>query len=329
MACHDHVDVAQRPVYSPEQLQRYYDRILLPKSYRDHPVTRSSDAAKTNDGLFFLTALQRHQVAAVPFENLELHYSSHHTVNLDPQHLFHKIVERGTGRGGYCMENSCLFGIVLRSLGYDVFSTGARVNEAAQPIAATKGWKGPRYDGWNHMINIVTIMNQRYIVDVGFSSSGPMHPLRLISDEISINVGQQSMKLTKTNIPDNTNPDQQLWCYQHRHSHHLPWIPSYCFTETEFLPNDFVVMNHFTSTSRTSWFTYMVICVKMLVDGDVVVGDITLFNNQVKKRIRGESELLAVLTSEEERVAALAEHLGVRLSEAEKAGIHGMITELM
>lgn len=67
----------------------------------------------------------------------------------------------------------------------------------------------------------------------------------------------------------------------------------------------------------------------MLVDGDVVVGDITLFNNQVKKRIRGESELLAVLTSEEERVAALAEHLGVRLSEAEKAGIHGMITELM
>lgn len=67
----------------------------------------------------------------------------------------------------------------------------------------------------------------------------------------------------------------------------------------------------------------------MLVDGDVVVGDITLFNNEVKKRIRGESELLAVLTSEEERVAALAEHLGVRLSEAEKVGIHGMITELM
>lgn len=67
---------------------------------------------------------------------------------------------------------------------------------------------------------------------------------------------------------------------------------------------------------------------KVLVEGDEVVGDITLVNNEVKKRIWGESEVLAVLTSEEERVAALAEHLGVRLSEAEKAGIHGMITDL-
>lgn len=181
----------------------------------------------------------------------------------------------------------------------------------------------------NHMINIVNNANQRYIVDVGFGSPGPMHPLALIRDEISINVGHQSMKLTKSNIPDNTNPDQQLWCYQQRHSNDQPWIPSYCFTETEFLPNDFVVMNHFTSTSRTSWFTYTVLCVKMLMEGDEVVGYITLFNNKVKKRIRGESEVLAVLTSEEEMVAALAEYLGVKLSEAEKAGIQGMITELM
>lgn len=148
MGSHGHVDVSQRATYSQEQLQRYFDRISLPKAYRDHPVTRSTDAARSQDGVNFLTALQRHQVAAIPFENLELHYSSHHTITLDPQHLFHKIVERGNGRGGYCMENSCLFGTVLRSLGYDVFSTGARVNEAAQPMAATKGWKGPRYDGW-------------------------------------------------------------------------------------------------------------------------------------------------------------------------------------
>lgn len=67
----------------------------------------------------------------------------------------------------------------------------------------------------------------------------------------------------------------------------------------------------------------------MLVEGAEVVGDITLFNNEVKKRIKGQSEVLAVLTSEEERVAALREHLGVKLSEAEKEGIHGMITELM
>lgn len=46
------------------------------------------------------------------------------------------------------MENSCLFGTVLRSLGYDVMSIGAKVNEAVQPVSASKGWKGPKYDGW-------------------------------------------------------------------------------------------------------------------------------------------------------------------------------------
>ena len=46
------------------------------------------------------------------------------------------------------MENSCLFGTVLRSLGFDVVSVGAKVNEAVQPVSANKGWKGPKYDGW-------------------------------------------------------------------------------------------------------------------------------------------------------------------------------------
>ena len=141
-------DPSSRPTYTPSQLQLYYDRISLPASLRTHPVTRDPSAALTPSGLEFLTALQRHQIAAIPFENLELHYSAHHSISLDPAHLFDKMVARGTGRGGYCMENTCLFGTVLRSLGYDVYPTGARVNEAAQPIAASKSWKGPRYDGW-------------------------------------------------------------------------------------------------------------------------------------------------------------------------------------
>ena len=46
------------------------------------------------------------------------------------------------------MENNTLFGTVLRSLGYGITSVGGRVNEAAQPISASKNWKGPKYDGW-------------------------------------------------------------------------------------------------------------------------------------------------------------------------------------
>jgi arylamine N-acetyltransferase len=138
---------AHRQTYTPSQIQAYYTRIGLPPS-QHIPPDAVSKIANTASGLQFLTRLQKHHLSSIPFENLELHYSSHHTITLDPQHLFHKIVERNAGRGGYCMENSCLFGTVLRSLGYDVVSIGAKVNEAVQPVSGNKGWKGPKYDGW-------------------------------------------------------------------------------------------------------------------------------------------------------------------------------------
>lgn len=93
------------------------------------------------DALNFLQ-LQRHQQATAPFENLQLHYSSHHTVSLNTEHLYAKIVEKDN-RGGYCMENKCFFGTILRSLGYTLHSAGARVAVAASgtPAEGSFGWK--------------------------------------------------------------------------------------------------------------------------------------------------------------------------------------------
>ncbi|RDW76001.1 hypothetical protein BP5796_06822 [Coleophoma crateriformis] len=317
---------AERQKYNPEQIKQYYAHINLPPKAREIDV---SSIANTKEGLEFLTVLQRHQLASVPFENLELHYSSHHTISLDPQHLFHKIVERNAGRGGYCMENSCFFGTILRSLGYDIVSIGAKVNEAVQPIAASKNWKGPKFDGWNHMLNIVYIDGKRYVLDVGFGSSGPTFPLPLVENEISVNVGSQEMRLIYDTIPDFTKSDRKLWQYQHRNTSDQPWAPTYAFSELEFTPSDFMVMNHFTSTHRSSWFTTMMVCVKMVLEDGEIVGDVTLFGPEVKKRIKGKSELLAMCDTEEERIKALDEFLGVKLSETEQKGIHGLITELL
>lgn len=179
------------------------------------------------------------------------------------------------------------------------------------------------------MLNIVTIEGKRYVIDVGFGSSGPTHPLPLIENEISCNVGQQEMRLIHTSIPDFTMSSQKLWVYEHRNAVDQPWLPTYAFSEMEFTPRDFTIMNHFTSTHRTSWFTYLIVCVRMILENGEIVGDVTLFGNEVKRRIKGKSELLALCTSEEERVNALHEFLGVKLSAAEKDGIHGMITELL
>ena len=179
------------------------------------------------------------------------------------------------------------------------------------------------------MLNMVTIDDKKYIVDVGFGSSGPTHPLLLVENEISVNVGDQEMRLMYDTIPDFTRSNQKLWLYQHRNSKTQEWLPTYAFSEMEFTPGDYQMMNYFTSTHRTSWFTYFIVCVKMIMEDGEIVGDVTLFGSEVKRRVRGKTEVLALCKSEEDRVKALETFLGVKLSSAEIEGVRDMPTELM
>ncbi|ERF68424.1 hypothetical protein EPUS_03742 [Endocarpon pusillum Z07020] len=82
--------------------------------------------------------------------------------------------------GGYCMENNTFMATVLRSLGYVLYTAGARVGNVLDD-----GYKGPQgYGGWNHMLNVVTVHDQKYLVDVGFGSSGAVKPIHLKDGEI-------------------------------------------------------------------------------------------------------------------------------------------------
>ncbi|OKL55493.1 hypothetical protein UA08_09186 [Talaromyces atroroseus] len=347
------VDWSQRPTYSPEQLDRYFDRIKLPEKYRQSPILQNSANSDNEAALSFLKVLERYQVAAVPFENLNLHYSVQRSVSIDPQKLIEKIVDSDSERGGYCMENSTLFGTVLRSLGYQVTSVGGRVNEAAQPMSASKNWRGPKYDGcssmgsmpivpWriitnesprrNHMVNLVTIGEQKYLIDVGFGSNGPHQPIPLTRDVEFHNVGDQSGRLRYGPIPQHTNKNQEqhLWQYEIRNGS-ADWIQAYCFTETEFLPEDFTMMNYYMSTSRDSWFTFHVVCVRMLLDegGENVVGDLTLFNNSLKRRIGATSEVIQIFNSDEERVSALHNTFNIHIGPADRDTIRHTISEIL
>ncbi|KAJ6021941.1 arylamine N-acetyltransferase 2 [Penicillium herquei] len=323
------IDWSYRPNYSAEQLDQYFDRIHLPRQYRKSSVNKCG--AIDNDGaLAFLVALQRYQLAAVPFENLNLHYSVHRTISIDPQDLFEKIVTSGNDRGGYCMENSTLFGTVLRSLGYNVTSVGGRVNEAVQPMSTSKTWKGPKYDGWNHMVNIVSIGEQKYLIDVGFGSNGPHRPAPLTDKAEFDNVGDQSGRLVYGSIPQHTRSGQFLWQYEIRNGDGA-WIPAYCFTETEFLPEDFTIINYYMSTSRASWFTFHVVCVRMLLDETEqnIVGDLTLFNDTLKRRLGAKSQNLLSFTSEQDRVAALKDFFHISLSTADRGSICHCSSEIL
>ena len=126
-----------RPKYSADQIYQRLDHIKL--KGRDEVQRLLSKTASPEEQLVFLTNLQVHTLAAVPFENLAIHYSQHHAVSLDPDYLFRKIVERG--RGGYCMEINCFFGTVLRTLQFVVRSVGARVSQEVNG-------SGVGYGGW-------------------------------------------------------------------------------------------------------------------------------------------------------------------------------------
>lgn len=120
---------------NPEQINAYLVRI-------GHPKPNLEDASSANHyGLGLLASLQRQHLASVPFENLSVHFSANdYSVSLDPEEVYAKIVTRR--RGGYCVENNLLFGILLRSFGFTVYSTAGRVSNDVMHIP------GGGFSGW-------------------------------------------------------------------------------------------------------------------------------------------------------------------------------------
>lgn len=329
---------SDRPTLSDAHLDAYLSYIKWPSS-----GTLKADEVKPSDDdnrLSYVNGLIRHQLCNVPFENLDLHYSTVKGVSLDPDHLFHKIVERRSGRGGYCMQNNSFFATVLRSLGYNVYSAGARVSKALdEPNASSDG--PPAFGGFSHQVNIVTINNRKYFADVGFGSMGPTHLIPLQDGYTATHAGHgddiaSSLRLTCGHAGNNTSctPEQELWIYSCKFSRSedesRPWIPCYSFSEREFFPEDFNVMNHYTSTSRTSFFTRLVICQKFLMSEDEssIIGDITLNNAEIKERKFGKSHELKQIKTERDRIEALEQFMGVKLNGPEQAGIRGFPSAL-
>ncbi|KAI9789245.1 MAG: N-terminal acetyltransferase [Peltula sp. TS41687] len=306
---------SSRPVYSFTQLDQYFSHINFKRP------RISAEDAKGPAGLDYLTSLQKHQMAAIPFSNLSIHYSKTPNISIDPKDLYHKIVERG--HGGYCMENNGFFGTVLRSLGFELFSAGARV---CVPDAESGG---DQFGGWAHMVNIVAINGTRYMVDVGFGAQGPTQPLPLVDGKVSAGIGPASLRVLWTNIPPNTDPGQRLWVYQYRINDDSPWTTAYCFTELEFLPQDYTMMNYWTSTARTSLFTHKVICTKTIVDDEEeVVGSLILVGREFKRRVKGEKEILMICENEQQRIEGLKKWFGAEFTEDEQQGIMGTVTQL-
>ncbi|KAF8866475.1 cysteine proteinase [Acephala macrosclerotiorum] len=289
--------------YTQAQVEAYLSRVSLP------------EIARSKGSLEYLSALQKHHLVAVPFENLSLHYSKEHTNSLNKDDLYEKIVTRR--KGGYCFESNGFFGLMLRSLGFEVVSVGARVT-LVNPVA-----------GWDHHVNLVSIAGMIYLVDVAFGGSCPTRPMPLVHDHVS-RWGITAAKTRLTFQSPSNRIVQGLWALEHQKSPSDEWTPCYTFALTEFNSKDFEVMNYAVSTRKTSFWTYSIICMKMIRDEEAndITGIVALEGGRLKRRIHAESETLAECANEEERVDVLDKYFGIRLNSTERKGIMGTVTQL-
>ena len=117
-----------------------------------------------------LAKLQQAHVYAVPFEDLDIHYGT--VLSLDLNDLKTKVIEKN--RGGFCYELNYLFGSLLDALGYQVHYISARVfNEFT-------GLEGPEFD---HMALLVT-SGEKWLVDVGFGGRAFTQPLLMMTTDV-------------------------------------------------------------------------------------------------------------------------------------------------
>ncbi|KAM0260328.1 hypothetical protein ACHAPA_010304 [Fusarium lateritium] len=324
------LQVDSPPRYTQAQLQDYLKVIKLPQRFLDSPVLKDPSLAHSKEhGLPLLKAITRHHTCNVPFENLELHYSAHKTITLDPYELFAKIVDRR--RGGRCMENNTFLGVVLRSLGYEVRDCGGRVSRAMSPYPEVRRNQASTYDGWNHMLNLVHMDDEWYVVDVGMGSMGPNLPYPLRDGFETVSIAPRKIRLQFRAIAEShaSNPSTgtKLWCYDVCYNPSEDgedeWTPVYAFTETEFLPQDYEVMSWFTSTNPRSFFTRYVTCTKMIMDEEkeVIIGNKTLFEGTVRETVGNDRKVVRECKTEEERIQALVEIFDVNLTHEEKNGL--------
>ncbi|KIW66209.1 hypothetical protein PV04_08409 [Phialophora macrospora] len=313
-----------RPTYTREQLATYVSKHIAPSASYSLETLEAEIQA---DPLAALGTLQLRQMAFNPWGNLALHYSWHRTITLDADALYHKIVERGLG--GYCMENNAFFSTILRSLGYQLYVTGARVSHALDGQE-----NDPGFAGWQHEVIIVIINGQKYLVDVGFGSTSPLHPIPLdqTSTKVYNSVPGAEIRLVYRPIASNTDQSQYLWVLESRNKSHPQWQGCYCFDTLEWLPSDFEIINYRTSQDPASWFTHRLVLVRILVDEDTktkATGTVILGGEKIERRLGdAKKEVVMDAKSEEERVEGLKTWFGIVLNPDEVRGIKGTATEI-
>jgi N-hydroxyarylamine O-acetyltransferase len=204
------------------------ESLKLTEPLLDAYLTRIGLERPGTPSLSALRQLHAAHVAAIPFENLDILLGR--GINLDIDHLRAKLVDQR--RGGYCFEQNTLFLGVLRELGFSATPMEARVRVGATAIR-------PR----THMVVVVRIGPDEWLVDVGFGGDGPIEPVPIPAADAA--AAQPGMAYRVVH-------EGPLRVLQIRTA--AGWIDLYAFVPEGAHPVDFELANWFTSTYPLSPF---------------------------------------------------------------------------
>lgn len=138
------------------------------------------------------------------------------------------------------------------------------------------------------------------------------------------------MRLVKESLGEFVDKSQKVWVYQARHNPDSTWIPHYSFSEIEFLPQDFSMMNYYVSNQRASWFTQALVCTRLIVDEQTLepAGIYIMAGKEVKRRLGAETEVVATIEKEEDRVNAFAKWFDMHFQAHEVEGVRGLPSQI-
>ncbi len=139
---------------------------------------------ETKADLPTLFSLMRHQLFAVPFENLDVQAGK--IISLVPEEIVDKIVQRH--RGGYCYEVNGIFSMALHALGIPYRYVAAR------PMFYPA--RRPR----THMALIATVEGVEWLCDLGFGSYGLRAPIRIDTFDTEVRQDHDTFMLTESDI---------------------------------------------------------------------------------------------------------------------------------
>ncbi|EKM31160.1 N-acetyltransferase family protein [Vibrio harveyi] len=176
---------------------------------------------------------------------------------------------------------------VLKTIGFDARPLLGRVHLSGTPSGRT------------HQFTLVTMGEDKWIVDVGFGSNTPRAPLPFVLNQ-DIHTDLQTFRFIEHEL---VGYMLQVQSYDDPEQ----WIDLYSLDFEHVFDGDIVCGNHYTSTSPNSHFTSSRVAA-LATDS----GIITLFNHSLKYRANGEVVEIE-LEAGETYLSALKTHFGIAL----------------